>query len=255
VTKLRYTLLDDLELAFADNSTASPQKMAVTVTSLGPLIQLTRSPYRSQILDRISISLNGFEEAAAFVTEPSGICVIPDHCMGLAVASQDGELALELMQRALPAINKSGFPIAAAAQVVSAIGELEANIVQHSRSADGGIVGFEVQAGFVGIYAWDAGVGILSSLRQNAKYAHLVDEGEAISLATQEGVSSSIEPGRGYGFRPVFSGLAAHGGFLRFKSGSALLEINGFGDGPPTQDIKERASTPGFQIGAHCTFK
>lgn len=174
--------------------------------------------------------------------------------IGIASANKNGNI-LELMQRALLAINGTRFPKDAAAQAISALGELESNIHEHSEDRTCGIVAYEIHERFIGIYASDNGQGVLNSLRQNPNFQTLEDAGEALQLVIQEGVSRSGEPGRGMGFRPIFVGLASLSGFLRFRSGDALLEINGFGDGPPKQELKERVTAPGFHTFVHCTFK
>jgi hypothetical protein len=201
----------------------------------------------------MAISYGSLLDAVDFVRAPDGIYLSASRNMGIAAVRGD-DSSMELMQRALFAINKASFPKDSAAQAVSAIGELESNILAHSRDEASGLVAFEVNERFVGIYASDQGVGVINSLRRNPTFAALDDSGEALQLALQEGVSSSAEPGRGMGFRPIFVGLASLSALLRFRSGDSLLEINGFGDGPPTQELRERADIPGFHAFVHCTF-
>jgi hypothetical protein len=158
------------------------------------------------------------------------------------------------MQRALLAINRTSFPKAEAHQAASALGELDSNIQEHSHDPRLGIVAYEVTDRFVGLYASDNGLGVLESLRQNPALAQLDDSGEALVMALREGVSSSTEPGRGMGFRPIFVGLASHARVLRFRSDDSLLEINRFGGGKPNQEIKQRSAVLGFHVFIHCTF-
>jgi hypothetical protein len=252
--RLKYSLLDDLELAYAHGIPPPKGQIDLIVTSLGPIIQLSRSPAREFICDIVTMPHSSLSDAAAFMDRPDGMYLSKDGSVGISTISADGELALELMQRGLMAINRSGLPRAAAAQAVSALGELDSNVFRHSGDKSSGLIAYEVCPSFVGIYASDQGCGVLSSLKQNPAYASVEDEGEAISLALREGVSSSTDKGRGMGFRPIFVGLAAHCGLLRFRSGNAMLEMNGYGESRPTQEIKERAPVVGFHVFVHCTF-
>lgn len=249
---LTYSLIDDLELACQAGMPLPT--IDVQVRSLGPLIQLRRSSGRQKIFSGIAIDPNNFAAACDFIDDPSGTYVNSSGSLGIAAASDDSDNALELMQRALLAIKRSTLPEAAAAQAVSALGELEANIHEHSEDSTRGFVAYEVQEDFVGLYASDLGIGVRASLSRNQTYSELDDSGEALRLALQEGVSRTNEPGRGMGFRPIFVGLAGHCGLLRFRSGEALLELVGFGDKPTTQDLKERAPVAGFHAFVHCTF-
>ena len=251
---LKYSLLDDLELACANSETSALPNLELAIGSLGPLIQLHRSPAKATIMAAASLDYRDFGEAVEFLDRLQGLYVNRTGSFGFAVTSGDGALALELMQRALISINKSPLPTAAGAQAVSALGEFDSNIDRHSRREQSGFVAFEVNQQFVGLYASDLGQGMLGSLRQNPNYAKLDDSGEALSMALREGVSSSTNPGRGMGFRPIFVGLASHARLLRFRSDDALLEINRFGGGSPTQEIKERPSVAGFHAFVHCTF-
>lgn len=247
---LTYRAVDELELTYSAG--LDVPKLAFRPRSLGPLIQLQRSSLRANIVSAIE-TYGDLEDAARFVMEPRTVYVNRAGNIGISsVGAEDA--ALELMQRALIAINRTPLPRDAAAQVVSALEELASNIQEHSEDVATGIVGFEVQDRFLGIYASDNGIGVLSSLRRNVEYAGLEDSGAALRLALKEGVSSSTEPGRGLGFRPIFVGLASLCAFLRFRSGDSLLEINGFGGGRPTQDLFERAHAIGFHVFVHCTF-
>lgn len=250
---LTYGLVDELEFACAAHERRLP-KLEIVVRSLGPLIQMHRSPAREQIRTDLSISYDGFHGAWEFLKSSQAIYIDHSDKFGLAVARRDNDAAIELMQRALVATNRSALPSAAAAQVVSALGELESNIHEHSGDRSTGLVAYEVSDAFAAVYASDIGMGVLSSLRTNPNFSEVEDAGEALRLALQEGVSSSTDPGRGMGFRPLFVGLASHSGFLRFRSGDAVLDLNGFGH-RPTQEVKERAAVSGLHVFVHCAFR
>ncbi|MEY2395087.1 MAG: hypothetical protein QOF94_1432 [Acidobacteriaceae bacterium] len=126
------------------------------------------------------------------------------------------------------AAEASGFHHKTAAQFVSALGELVSNVHEHSSSPASGIAAFQGAPERFEFAVADRGIGILDSLRSCSAYAHLADHGEALRLALTEGISR-FGPGsmRGYGFRPLFVGLANLSGYLRFRSGDHALVIDG----------------------------
>jgi hypothetical protein len=250
---LTYQVLDELELA-SRSSGDCPASVGFEARSLGPLIQLQRSANRDAISQRVTVNREDLAEAASFVDDPKQIYVNNSGSLALASTAAGDDAVVELMQRGLIAINRTAFPRAEASQAVSALGEFHSNVEEHSGALQTGVVGFEVTRSFVGLYASDLGQGVLNSLRVNSRYADLDDSGEALRLALQEGVSSSDEPGRGKGFRPIFVGLASLCAILRFRSGDALLEIDGYSRATPLQSLKERAPTAGFHVYVHCTF-
>lgn len=252
VQPLTYSLLDELELAYKHGG--APERLSLEIRHLGPLIQLQRSPLRSEIEANSSIQYGKFEDIARMIESPRGSYVHSSGSLAFTATSSDEEATVELMQRAFIAINRSSLPKAEAAQAASALGEFESNIQEHSSHRETGFLGFEVNEQFVGLYASDLGRGVVSSLRENPEFASVGDSGEALQLVIKEGVSSSGLQGRGMGFRPIFRGLASHSGVLRFRSGDALLEINGFGRERPVQELKERPEIEGFHVFAHCVF-
>lgn len=251
---LTYSLTEDLEFACESGMPPPMPQMKAYAKFLGPVIQLERSAHVAGIGNHLAVEFGELDGARGFLAKPHGIYVGRSGAIGIAAASANGEAALELMQRGLAAIRRSSLPEAAAAQAVSALGEFEANIIQHSADTAMGVIAYELTSTFLGLYSADSGQGVLTSLRKNPAYEFLDDEGEALKLALQEGVSSSTEAGRGNGFRPIFVGLASHLGVLRFRSGDSLLELNGFAGGSTKQEIKERAAISGFHVSVHCAF-
>lgn len=99
----------------------------------------------------------------------------------------------------------------------------------------------------------DRGVGVLSSLKSNPAYAHLNDHGRAIELVLSEGISRYYdEEGHGFGFRPLFVGLANIARNLRFRSGDHAREIVRTPGGPLISRTYELAPLPGFFCSVTC---
>ena len=131
----------------------------------------------------------------------------------------------DLSIRAKRAATGAGFSRDHAWQLMAAMEEIYSNVVEHSGRADTGYVAFAARKGTFEFVVGDRGIGVLASLRKNPAYADLADSGTALEFALSEGVSSKIEAGRGFGFRPIFVGLANISNHLRFRSGDYAHEM------------------------------
>ena len=151
------------------------------------------------------------------------------------------------------AAKAAGFPRCIAAQLTAALGELQSNIYEHAQASDTGIVVFHAQLGRFNFVVADRGIGVLESLRSAVAYAELSDHGEALRLALRDGVSRH-GPGasRGYGFRPLFVGLANLKGYLRFRSGDHALLIDGQNFSFTTAKVAQKPPIRGFFISVSC---
>jgi hypothetical protein len=99
----------------------------------------------------------------------------------------------------------------------------------------------------------DRGRGILETLRSCPTYSHVTDHGNALMLALTEGVSRyGPNTSHGFGFRPIFNGLANLRGLLRFRSGDHALTLDG--TGPSLTSAKPAQKTPvsGFIASVTC---
>ena len=115
-----------------------------------------------------------------------------------------------------------------AAQMVAAIGEFRSNIIEHSGVPETGLVAFCASPGLFEFVASDRGVGLVATLREAPEYNTLSDSCEALRLALTDGASRfGFDHGRGYGFRPLFTGLANRQASLRFRTGTGALTIDG----------------------------
>ena len=142
---------------------------------------------------------------------------------------------------------KAGFPSKAAAQLVGALGEMYSNIYAHSFSNHTGLVAFRSFPSRFEFVALDSGIGLLESLRMNTEFSRLDDHSTALQTALTEGNSRfGIQTGHGYGFRPIFVGLANLNGDLRFRSGNFALTMNGQQRALPTATIAEKFEIRGF---------
>jgi anti-sigma regulatory factor (Ser/Thr protein kinase) len=147
----------------------------------------------------------------------------------------------------------AGFPRIIAQQLAAAIGELHSNVYEHSRAPQSGLMAFRAGTSNFEFVVTDRGIGVLESLRTCPEYAHLRDHGEALKLALNEGVSRfGPNTGHGFGFRPIFVGLANIKGYLRFRSGDHALIIDGTEPSLMTARPAQKPLLPGFFISVNC---
>ncbi|NKM22034.1 hypothetical protein GFM01_30585 [Rhizobium laguerreae] len=148
---------------------------------------------------------------------------------------------------------EAGFSVDHSGKFVAAIAELMGNILDHSQRPETGYVAFHVEPRKLEFVVADRGIGVLSSLNSNPEYTKLADHGRAIELALSEGISRyPREEGHGFGFRPLFVGLANIARSLRFRSGDHCREVARHSDGPPQSRTYELAALNGFFCAVTC---
>jgi anti-sigma regulatory factor (Ser/Thr protein kinase) len=147
----------------------------------------------------------------------------------------------------------AGFPARIAAQLAAALGELHSNVYEHSGAPATGLVAFLAAPDRFEFVVSDRGFGVLESLRSCTDYAGLTDHGEALRLTLTDGVSRhGANAGRGFGFRPLFIGLANLNGALRFRSGDHALVIDGINPSLMTARTAQKPSLKGLMISVAC---
>jgi hypothetical protein len=154
--------------------------------------------------------------------------------------------------RAKRAAENAGFSKNLGGQLVAAIGELYGNVIDHSQRTGTGYAAWSASPGRFEFVVADQGIGVLESLRSNPTYAYLSDHGSALELAIKENVSRYAEPGHGFGFRPIFVGLANISRIIRFRSGDhGHLIVRSSDDGIAARTI-QLASLPGMFCSVLC---
>jgi len=82
---------------------------------------------------------------------------------------------------------------------------------------------------------------------------HVNDHGNALMLALTDGVSRhGRNTGHGFGFRPIFRGLANIRGLLRFRSVDHALILDGTGPSLATAKPAQKPMLPGFIVSITC---
>jgi anti-sigma regulatory factor (Ser/Thr protein kinase) len=163
---------------------------------------------------------------------------------------RDGLAWTDFAMRSKRAALSAGFSDDDSGKLIGAIGEFYSNVTEHSERTETGYIVFAASPGRFEFVVADAGIGVLNSLRSNPKYAKLDDAGSALELALSEGVSRyQGESGHGFGFRPVFLGLANMSRFLRFRSADHSRELKRLTDG----DIEARTIQKSHLNGFFCS--
>lgn len=138
--------------------------------------------------------------------------------------------------------------------LMGALGELQENVYQHSGRPETGLVAYATVNGTFEFVVADAGVGVLTSLRENPEFAQLADSGDALRVAVSDGASRhGRASGRGYGIGQLFRALAHDSAELRFRSGDHALRL--WGDAPSLSgryEVAQKARMDGLIITVRC---
>ena len=119
-----------------------------------------------------------------------------------------------------------GAPAPLVASLIGAMGEMQDNVYEHSGAAQTGLVAYAVTERSFEFVVADRGTGVLETLHQNPKYAHLPDAGAALTQAIRPGVSRyPAASGRGQGFVQLCRSMVTHRVELRFRSGDHALTL------------------------------
>jgi len=154
--------------------------------------------------------------------------------------------------RAKRAAKAAGFSDDYAAKITAAIGEFYSNIIEHSQVSESGYIVFCSGNRTFEFVVADSGIGVLSSLRDNPKFANLGDSGTALEVALSDGGTRHSEPGRGNGFRPLFVGLANISRFIRFRSDDHSREIYRSAGGEIVSLTRQVSNLRGFFCSVLC---
>lgn len=257
--ELSFPLLDDLALIPAEQ--AKMMQMKCAVNEIGPAVEyeyLTlHSRSRLPPLNRLSTS-----PLAAQVSGTIRSPFLP--LTETDIRAREVEIVRIPLDRQLPgwmaylrrlsdAGVVAGFKDQTAKGLVGAMAELISNIFDHSERAETAVAGYRCGDGVLELVVADAGIGILSSLRSNARYSHLKGHGEALEVAVSSGETRFPEgSGHGTGFDTVFRNIAAFSGTLRFRTGDHSLEITGRSLTLAHAALRQRVPYHGFFVSISC---
>ena len=237
---------------------ASDQLRVQDLGRLGPLIELAIARAASpaafasvntegQIFEAIDGALHDQRISGHRAHECQGAIPLGTNGSGADVLTQ-WQLRLQT------AATENGWPRQFSATVVGVLGELVDNIGEHADGPTMALAAFRVTPRTLEIVAADAGIGALSSLRRNPRYANLVDAAAALNAIVYDGATRHPDgSNHGHGIKQVFRALVGRNGYLRFRSGDHSLALGS--DGPIDRGHLESRSEfplPGFCVNVVC---
>ena len=258
---LDFDTIDDLAFA-ADRGRLFEQTVPERVArDIGPLIELLLLSEFGKVpapRDAKWLSLDGLKPLVIAAKTGRGIWVCPrSRLCGVlqtwVLKAENSGIWTSFALAAQKAASAVGFPRRVGASLAAAMDELHSNVFEHSQSPHSGLAAFQGRRGRFEFVVADRGIGVLASLRSGADYAKLGDHGEALHLALSEGISRfGSKSERGYGFRPLFVGLANLNGNLRFRSGDHALSIDGRSPTLVGARVAQKARIRGLFISVSC---
>ena len=227
--------------------------------SLGPLVELAHLASQGSIpplsevrwlkLGRLALLQPGLASSSQRWVCPTTRTIML--LRGATVFPTDDWIAFAMMAK--HAAVQSGCPPPLAAQLVAAFGELFDNTFQHSRAPESALGIFRCRRDAVEFTITDRGIGVLSSLRQNSRFAHLSDHGEALQLALQEGVTRYPDGSQhGHGYTDLLTGVANRQSLLRFRTGNHALKLDGRRVIPAERRAAQKAVVAGLVVSVEC---
>jgi len=260
IDALTYDIADDIALALESGAAAIVDLPEFYVYDVSPALELVHCR------PEVASSFNGprgwldIQAAEALLVASIGnlnTFISTDGRQGMisvAEISRNATAWTDFAVKLKAAAGEAGFSSDHGGKLLAAVREFSSNVIEHSEKIETGQVLFAAQPGRFEFVVRDRGIGVLESLRKNPKFAKLNDAGSAIELALQEGVSRHVEePGHGFGFRPVFVGLANVSEYIRFRSGDHCREYFQKPGGSIDAHTKQSSRLNGFCCTVICT--
>lgn len=220
--ELTFDFVDDVCLALQENSIDIASVPPTSAIKMGPLIELYH--FASGVKPALKIPVNVPNSMHSLLQSVRRFRTDIDQSSSAGfVRAQDliddDLLWTDFTIRAKRAASSSGLSNDIGGRIVAAVMELYSNIVEHSEHVGTGYVAYSASEKYFEFLVADRGIGVLNSLRKNINFTHLNDYEEALKLAISENVSRFEAADRGFGFRPIFVGLANMSDLVRFRSG------------------------------------
>lgn len=256
-----HNVLDDIAFSVRKGNRNTLENLQFETVELSPVIEYMKiiERYQAPDLNGFLFGKTGSDSELLEVLQRKGRTWYSAYGPKIGfyrVSLNDKESSTEFMRFCVAgqkAAQDSGFDVSVSRKLVAAMSELHSNVIEHAYFYDGAIVAWRADALGFEFCVSDFGVGVLASLRQGNAYKDLEDEGQALQLAVKEGVSRrGVGVGSGYGFCPIFVGLANLRGNLRFRSGDHGLVIEGGCPGVVTARLKQKVPISGFHASVRC---
>lgn len=255
---LDFSLVDDLCLACQSAAISQADIPRATARHLGPLLELAHvAPAIGGVdIGRAWIVSGAMGAIAQRVNGSTGWYASDMH-QGIARVREFVEDPLAwtaFIHRSRAGAANAGFTADHSAKLIAALGEIYSNVVEHSGNLSSGYVAYRATSGTFEFVVADRGIGVLHSLRSNPKYIGLSDSGTALELALKQGISRHTAGDRGFGFVPLFVGLANISRVVRFRTGDHAHITRRDASGNITSATRQLANCEGFFCSVLCDF-
>ena len=256
IQPLTTDLVDDICLALQSGELHAGDVPPCRASSLGAYVELDHfvrgmaSPkFQNDWLDPGSLQRFSERKEASWLTPSPSFRAFAQ----IDAVQRDANLWTHLTIQMKRAAVGVGFSHDHSGKFVAALEELWNNVIEHSGASDSGYIACAADTGKFEFVVADHGLGVLHSLRTNPAFSSLVDSGHALELALSEGVSRhGSTSARGYGFRPLFVGLAQIVREMRFRSGDHARIVTRRGTEAPSSRTTQLASLTGFFCSVLC---
>lgn len=260
IKTLTYDLVDGIEAALEDDSAIIGDLPQCRLEDVSPALELHHCRpeiFQDELNQNSWLDVQRASPLLNAIYEGRNIFVTSDGCQGMiSVACIESnqfawtEFAIKLKTAAVV----SDFTADHAGKLLAAIQEFYSNVIEHSQRVSTGQVLFASRKKRFEFVVRDKGIGILKSLQKNPDFISLDDHGTAIEHALEDGVSRySDARGRGFGFRPLFVGLANISAHMRFRSGDHCREYLRNADKSIDAYTKQSGHFEGFGCTVICT--
>lgn len=256
IETLTFALLDDIALGLQSSSLTSADLPPVSAEHLGPLIEWAHAQPVNPMETIGWLDPKGFASMLENLRTKDKWFAPGTAGQGFVTARAIADCRTnwtDFAMRAKRAATTNGFTPDEAGRLVAAMGEFHSNILEHSGRSDTGYLVFDASPGGFEFVVADSGIGVLESLRSHPHFASLRDGGTALELALSEGVSRHYDQkDRGFGFRPLFVGLANVSRFMRFRSADHSRELTRAIDGSISAVTRQKSQLNGFLCSVRC---
>lgn len=246
-------------LSFSAERNRSFGNTVFRAAALGPLIELHHLKlHESSGSDGFPVELSIFRPLLEAIDGQRPYWFDEARGLGMARVSTEARSNewTDFAMRAKRAAMSSGFTSGSAGQLVAAVTELEDNVREHSGAIETGIAVFHAARTTFEVVVLDAGAGVRSTLNNSLNNQTLASDTEALRAALTEGVSRfGTNTGRGFGYRPLFTGLVNRQATLRFRSGKGSLVMDGVSPGLPIAQAGQKANLGGLLVSVRCQIE
>lgn len=236
-----------LRQAVAEKDFRSLSNMPFTEISIGALVELCCANYIwkehedqtgmsafNRIAEAIPMVQTGYKQLRTAVNDPQHSQIQPTSAtFAIRTVSRKEAFAdrswSEFQQGFAAVVKSAGFQAGFAVALSAAFAEIVENVPDHSASgADkmaAAMIGYFATPGELHFAVGDIGRGVLSSLRENPRWATLENSRSAIHATLLQAATRKVQHTEGAGFKLMLKSFVDRNGILAVSSGDATARV------------------------------